>query len=144
MSLSLPLERDNKAPQAAKPPAQVGPSLRILVVDDEPLVREVISVYLSEDEHQITTAINGRDGLEKFREGDFDLVLTDRAMPEMNGDHLAREVKALKPTQPVILLTGFGDLMNGAGERPEGVDLVVSKPFTLNALREAITSCVRR
>ena len=45
--------------------------------------------------------------------------------------------------QPVILLTGFGDLMSGAGEKPEGVDLVVSKPFTLNSLRKAMTKALR-
>jgi len=83
-------------------------------------------------------ATNGREGLEMFRSGTFDLVLTDRAMPEMNGDQLAMEVKKLKSDQPVILLTGFGDLMSGAGEQPAGVDLIVSKPFTMNMLRAAI------
>ena len=83
-------------------------------------------------------AANGKAALDQFRQGTFDLVLTDRAMPEMNGDQFAAEVKKLRPDQKVILLTGFGDLMTGAGERPEGVDLVVGKPFTINTLREAI------
>jgi FixJ family two-component response regulator len=65
--------------------------------------------------------------------------MTDRAMPEMNGDQLAVEVKKLNPIQPIILLTGFGDLMTGAGEQPPGVDLVVSKPFTLATLRSAMS-----
>ena len=78
-------------------------------------------------------------GIEKYRAGTFDLVLTDRAMPEMNGDVLAAEIKKINPRQPILLLTGFGDLMSGAGEKPEGVDLVVSKPFTLNSLREALS-----
>jgi len=107
------------------------------------LVREVIEVYLREDRHLIDTACNGREGLEKYRAGIYDLVLTDRAMPEVNGDVLAAEVKKINPHQPVILLTGFGDLMSGAGEKPEGVDLVVSKPFTLNSLREAMTKAMR-
>jgi FixJ family two-component response regulator len=64
-------------------------------------------------------------------------------MPECNGDVLAAEIKKLSPHQPVILLTGFGDLMSGAGEKPEGVDLVVSKPFTLNSLRESISKAIR-
>jgi DNA-binding NtrC family response regulator len=107
-------------------------------------VREVLGVYLTEDHHDVTTAVNGRDGLEKFQAGNFDLVVTDRAMPEMNGDQLAAEIKKLKPKQPLILLTGFGDLMTGAGEQPEGVDLVVSKPFTLNTLRGAIAKSLGR
>jgi CheY-like chemotaxis protein len=90
----------------------------------------------------IVTASNGREGLEKYEGGSFDLVLTDRAMPEVNGDVLAREIKKINPQQPIILLTGFGDLMSGAGEKPEGVDMVVSKPFTLNSLREAIMKAI--
>jgi CheY-like chemotaxis protein len=116
----------------------------VLVVEDEPLVREVLSVYLAEDQHELVTAENGREGLEKFRHDQFDLVLTDRAMPEMNGDELAREIKKLNPDQRIILLTGFGDLMTGAGEQPQGVDLVVCKPFTLTGLRTAIAKVLDR
>ncbi|HZJ17892.1 MAG TPA: response regulator [Chthoniobacteraceae bacterium] len=144
VTLSLPLEKDPRAPQAPGLSAQTVQSLRVLVVEDEPMVRDVIETYLTEDQHQVTTAVNGREGLEKFQAGTFDLVLTDRAMPEMNGDRLADEIKKLNPSQPVIMLTGFGDLMNGAGELPPGVDLVVGKPFTLAALREAIHKTLRR
>ncbi len=143
VSISLPLERGaEKAPPATRVPAAASRTLKILVVEDEPLVREVLGVYLSEDHHEVTVACNGREGLEKFREGQFDLVMTDRAMPEMNGDELAVEVKKLKPKQPLILLTGFGDLMTSAGELPPGIDLIVSKPFTLNTLRGAIAKAV--
>src|SRR5205814_8445093 len=126
IAASLPLEKSVRPPEAAQPPLPPPSSLRILVVEDEPLVRGVISVYLEEDKHKVETAVNGRDGLEKFKAGRFDLVMTDRAMPEMNGDALAMEIKKLRPKQPVLLLTGFGDLMTGAGECPPGVDLVVS------------------
>lgn len=142
--VSLPLEKRSKPPEAPKPAAVPTNTLRILVVEDEPLVREVISVYLAEDKHDVTTAENGRVGLEKFKEGTFDLVMTDRAMPEMNGDQLAIEVKKLRPEQPIILLTGFGDLMAGSGEQPQGVNRVVSKPFTLATLRNAIVEVLGR
>ena len=138
VAVSLPLERSARAAEPPKPVPPATASLRILVVEDEPLVREVLGVYLAEDNHRVTTAENGRDGLEKFRAGEFDLVMTDRSMPEMNGDALAAEIKKLRPAQPVLLLTGFGDIMAGAGEKPTGVDLVVSKPFTLTTLRSAI------
>ncbi|MHA3775509.1 response regulator [Verrucomicrobiota bacterium sgz303538] len=140
VSICLPIDSHEEAPEAPIHSVPVGKPLRVLVVEDEPLVREVLSVYLSEDRHQITVAANGRDGLEKFKQGTFDLVLTDRAMPEMNGNELAVQIKKLKPDQPVILLTGYGELMNGPGKQPEGVDLVVSKPFTVNGLRTAISS----
>lgn len=139
VTVSFPLQQEAAAPTTpSAPPAS--PTLRILVVEDEELVREVLEVYLSEDHHIVTTAVNGRDGLEKFRAGKFDLVMTDRSMPEMNGDAFAAAIKNLRPRQPVLLLTGFGDLMNGVGERPPGVDLVVTKPFTLDSLRAAIAT----
>ena len=144
ISVSLPIEKAAKPPEAPKPRPAAGATLRILVVEDEPLVREVLSVYLAEDKHEVTVAENGRDGLEKYQAGTFDLVMTDRAMPEMNGDELAREIKKLNPQQPLLLLTGFGDLMSGSGEQPEGVDLVVSKPFTLTTLRNAIAKVTTR
>lgn len=112
--------------------------LRILVADDEPMVREVIRLYLLEDHHTVETAEDGADALKKFRSGAFDLVLTDRAMPELSGDQLAAEIKKLRPEIPVVLLTGFGDLMNAEGEKPAGIDAVVSKPFTMASLRSAL------
>ena len=144
ISVSLPMDKKAKAPEAPKPAPLPTDTLKILVVEDEPMVREVICVYLAEDQHEVTTAENGRDGLEKFKAGTFDLVMTDRAMPEMNGDQLAIEVKKLRPEQPIVLLTGFGDLMAGSGEQPEGVDLVVSKPFTLATLRNAMAKATGR
>jgi len=144
VAVSLPLDKPEKAPEAPKPAPAGRETLRILVVEDEPLVREVLAVYLAEDHHEVEVAENGREGLEKYRAGSFDLVMTDRAMPEMNGDQLAIEIKKLRPEQPILLLTGFGDLMTGAGEQPPGVDLVVSKPFTLTTLRSAIARVTTR
>lgn len=143
VTISLPLYKEERAPVRPQPAGKMERPLHILVVEDEPLVREVIEVYLREDRHVIETACNGREGLEKYRAGTFDLVLTDRAMPEVNGDVLAAEIKKINPHQPVVLLTGFGDLMSGAGEKPQGVDIVVSKPFTLNSLREAMLKAIR-
>jgi len=111
---------------------------RVLVVDDDPMVREVISTYLGEDGYTVELAVNGREGLAKFSAGEFDIVLTDRSMPEMEGDELAREVKKRKPDVPVILVTGFGDIMAETGEKPEGVDLVMSKPFTMAGLQNML------
>ncbi len=144
VAISLPLDQEEKAPDAPKILPSTPRSLRVLVVEDEPLVREVLTVYLNEDRHEIVTAENGREGLEKFRQNKFDLVLTDRAMPEMNGDELAVEIRKIEPNQKLILLTGFGDLMSGTGEQPPGVDLVVSKPFTLSGLRTAIAKVLEQ
>jgi CheY-like chemotaxis protein len=115
-------------------------SLRILVVDDEPMVREIVRLFLEEDRCSMTMAVNGRDGLARFREGEFDVVLTDRAMPEMDGNELARAIKKLKPGQPIILLTGY----NTGALEDSSVDLVVAKPFTMDRLRGAIRQALHR
>ena len=119
---------------AAAPP----PRKRVLVVDDDAIVREVICTYLTDDGYAVTLAANGRDGLEKFCAAEFDIVLTDRSMPEMEGDELAREVKKRRPGVPVILITGFGDIMAVTGEKPEGVDVVMCKPFTMAGLQTTL------
>jgi CheY-like chemotaxis protein len=111
---------------------------RILAADDDPMVREVISTYLSEDAYAVELAADGKEAFEKFCAGEFDLVLADLSMPGMQGDELAREMKKRKPKVPVLLLTGFGERLAATGGRPEGVDLVLSKPFTMAGLRDSL------
>lgn len=121
-----------------EPPPAPAPA-RILVVDDETLVREVLQVYLETDGHQVTMAEDGQQALEMFEAGSFDLVLTDRAMPEMNGDELAVAIKERRPDTPVILLTGFGDAMVAEGETLPGIDFILAKPFSTDSLRGALS-----
>jgi CheY-like chemotaxis protein len=107
--------------------------LHVLVVDDQPEVLEVISNYLRQDAHTVVTARDGVEALEKFRADTFDLVITDRAMPRMNGYELATAIKHLTPDEPVILLTGLPD----CEEWPD-IDLTLSKPASLRMIRQAI------
>ncbi len=117
--------------------------LRILLVDDEPQVCLVMQEFLRGDGHTVETACDGREGFEKFQAGKYDLAVLDRAMPGMNGDQLAAAIKNLAPEVTVILLTGFGAMMAAAGEKPAGVDYIVSKPVTINELRAAIAQAYR-
>ena len=114
--------------------------LNVLVVDDEARVREVISAFLRAEGHAVTTASSGREGIEQFRAEPFDMVVTDRAMPEMSGDQMATLVKQMRPEIPIVLLTGFGALIEVTGSQPKDVDVVLSKPVTLSALRKTIDS----
>jgi len=134
---------DEPAPAVAsvESPASVRP-LHILVVDDDPVVRKSVVAQLNTQAHTVETASNGREGLDRFEAGRFDLVVTDRAMPEMGGDQLAATIQRSAPDTPVIMLTGFGDLMSARGEHPVGVDAVVSKPVTLAALTQAILKVI--
>jgi signal transduction histidine kinase/FixJ family two-component response regulator len=119
---------------------QAGPArtLHVLVVDDEPFVREVMREFLALEGHRVHLAENGRAALDAFRAQRFDAVVTDRAMPELDGDQLAAAIKAESPATPIIMLTGHGDVMRAVGDRPAGIDLVLSKPATLAKIREAL------
>ncbi len=123
----------------APAPAQTVRPLRILVVDDQPVQCELISHALQRDWHTIAVASNGREALATFRRQDFDLVITDKAMPGMNGDQLAVAVKGLEPQTRVILLTGFGGSVDDDPDgQSEFVDLVLAKPASLAEMRAAI------
>jgi CheY-like chemotaxis protein len=118
--------------------ASISCPLRVLVVDDEPLVRNVEAKYLEAAGHSVARAASGPEGLEKFRAEKFDVVVLDRAMPGMSGDQLAAAVKQLSADTPVIMLTGFGDLMEATGEKPPHVDVLLNKPITLVGLQQAV------
>ncbi|CAA9252819.1 MAG: hypothetical protein AVDCRST_MAG77-2284 [uncultured Chloroflexi bacterium] len=144
--LRLPLAAPSEAavPTAAGGVEGAGdsrPPLRLLVVDDDPAVRMVTTAMLEADGHLVVEAHDGATGLAALRTGRFDVLLTDRAMPGgMSGEQLAAEAKALHPQLPVLLLTGYGDLMAAAGESPSAVDLVLSKPVSLETLRTALAA----
>ena len=141
--IRLPVSGGATAP-ALPESAEWSRRLRILVVEDDPLVRLAVTEQLCSEGHTVESAPNGLEGLDRFLSGRFDLVITDRAMPEMGGDQLATTIKQVAANKPIIMLTGFGDLMDAKGEQPAGVDAVVSKPVTLDALTQAIRQVTAR
>ena len=108
--------------------------LRILVVDDEPSVGNTIKMLLQFDGHDVEATHNGRDALAMFEPDRFDLIITDYAMPGMNGNQLAAAIKADAPDQPVIMITGHAGTLSPS----PSVDFIIGKPFRLEHLREAI------
>jgi CheY-like chemotaxis protein len=128
------LEEEQERPSRARSKS----ALNVLLVDDEPRVLEVVSSYLRCDGHSVSTAASGREGLEKFRRNQFDLVVLDRVMPEMSGDQTARFIKQVNQDIPVIMLTGFGGLIEAKGSQPAAIDVVLNKPVTLDELRKTI------
>ena len=95
---------------------------------------------LKGDGHEVTSAGDGPDALRLFGNGAFDLVITDKSMPGMNGDQLATEVKKISPATPVILLTGFGQFLEE--EEVPDADVIASKPISLESLRAAIVTAL--
>ena len=108
------------------------------MVDDEPFVCDAVKMMLTFDGHIVETANNGKEALQLFEEGKFDLVITDFAMPSMKGDELAAAIKARSPKQPVVMITAYAEMLQSAGNPLTGVDFIISKPFLLENLREAI------
>src|SRR5712675_2488008 len=119
-------------------PSPAFPQKRILVVDDEPFVCDAVKMMLNFDGHVVETANNGKEALALFDKGKFDLVITDFAMPNMKGDELAAAIKARAPNQPVVMITAYAEMLQSSGNPLKGVDFVISKPFLLENLREAI------
>jgi two-component system OmpR family response regulator len=111
---------------------------RILVVDDEPYVCDAVRMMLAFDGHQVETAGSGKDALTLFAKGKYDVVITDYAMPAMKGDELALAIKSIAPEQPIVLITAYAEMLKSAETPLTGVDSIVSKPFLLENLREAI------
>ena len=109
---------------------------RVLLIDDQPDVRESVGDMLKALGHTVWVAADGKAGLRLVQEGTFDVVVTDLRMPGMDGLEVAKRVRALRPGVPIVLLTGWGTLFEHA--EPEAVSVVLPKPPTLHGLSEAI------
>jgi PAS domain S-box-containing protein len=144
MGFALPITAFIKPTQPLEAP--VGQFvLRILVVDDDPLLAKTLRETLETDGHVVVTADGGQAGIELFgaelaRGGMFDLVITDLGMPHVDGRQVASAVKRSSPSTSVILFTGWGQRLVDDGDIPPHVDLVLSKPPKLRQLREALIS----
>ncbi|MBA4388565.1 MAG: hypothetical protein C0404_11325 [Verrucomicrobia bacterium] len=112
--------------------------LSILVVDDDQRSRLIAAKILAKEGHTVDVAEGGKIAIEKFRNGRYDLVITDRAMPDISGDAVAKMVKEIRSNVPVMLMTGFGDVMIADAAMPEGVDAVVPKPVGIDELLRTV------
>lgn len=112
---------------------------QILVVDDEPSVCKAIQMMLKYCGHNVLTASDGPEALAMFAQSQFDLIITDYLMPQMKGDQLVTQIKRCRPDQRIIMATAFAEDFLAYGKPAGGVDYVLSKPFSLDELRNAIS-----
>ncbi len=136
--------------KAAMETATIGkvPPMRLLVIDDEPFVREMVASLLQRDGHWVVTAPDGDQGIAAFERAlasgePFDVVITDLGMPQKDGFAVARAIKALSPSTPVLLLSGWGFRLQGE-EMRSLIDEVLTKPATHQQLRRALYNLWRR
>jgi len=108
--------------------------MKILVVDDEPLVCECLTYVLRMDRHEVEKAHSGEEALTKCDRHRFNLILTDQAMPGMKGDELAQRIRERPQPPPVIMVTAHPPTRT-----PPGVVRVVLKPFNIAELRRIVS-----
>src|SRR5207248_1283713 len=110
--------------------------MRILVVDDEVPLRDILSEILEHAGYEVVLAEGGHQALELFAAGRFNAVFTDIGMPGMNGWELARSIRARDNRIPLAVITGWGDAVSAQEQEAAGVNWVVTKPFTADRIRE--------
>jgi len=146
VSMSLPIHADVVGAIEDHPHARLSVNrLRLLLVDDDPVLLKALGDALNNDGHQVTLASDGQMGIDAFRTafagGDsFEAVITDLGMPYVDGRKVAAEIKALSPLTPVIMLTGWGQGLMAEAEQPGHVDQILSKPPKLREVREALAN----
>ena len=116
---------------------------RILVIDDENNIRLMVRLALQAASHQVETASDGAEGLEKFAAGTFDLVLLDQRMPGMDGLDVLREMRRRDSAARVIMITAFGTIDLATEALKAGAVDFLRKPFTTDVLRAAVAAALR-
>jgi len=114
---------------------------RILVLDDEDLMREAVRLALERDGHKVTEASDGATGLTAFRDCPADVVITDLIMPNMDGAEVIRDLRRESPAVKIIALSGRGGISIKANlDRALmiGADRALMKPCDFDALRQAV------
>ncbi|HZM02813.1 MAG TPA: ATP-binding protein [Candidatus Saccharimonadales bacterium] len=143
MRLVFPIRKPPPSSAAEVEKANERPTpLRILCIDDEPLLREMLREILQLEGHHVEIACDGEAGIAAFmaarHTNPFEVVITDLGMPRVDGRQLAMTLKKEMPEIPIIMLTGWGTMMKADGDVPAQVDCVLGKPPRLNELRDAI------
>jgi len=149
MRMVFPAVEDELAASGAyRTPSRPLRPLRILVIDDDPILIRSMRDVLEADGHQLETALGGQAGIDAFanaRAGTqaFELVITDLGMPRIDGRKVAAAIKQLSPATPIILLTGWGQRLLDEKDIPANIDRVLSKPPRLAQLRAALADLAR-
>jgi PAS domain S-box-containing protein len=139
------LPRAPNAAAAAAPPVEqdtrLQPSrkLRILLVDDHAEVRSTTAAVLADIGHEVVEAAEGGEALKRLKDGDcdFDVMISDYAMPHLSGTEFLRGAREICPGVPALIITGYADA-DAIGDRPEGVEILL-KPFTANMLETLLS-----
>src|SRR5688572_21129930 len=119
---------------------------RVLVVDDSPTIRKLVSAILARHDYETALAADGQAGLERLREGGVDLVLLDFVMPRMNGYQFCREMRADEAIRhlPVVLMSAKGDKIRGQFVQQTGAIDAITKPFDARGLVAVVEGALQK
>jgi len=137
-TICLPLSLPGEVPAGAPEMEETMVPARILVVDDDEMMRAVLTDILIQSGCHVDEVASGKEGIELFGHDEYDMVLTDLGLEDMSGWDVALKIKTQSPSTPVALITGWGMQLSEEETRLRGVDFVVSKPFRLEELRSVI------
>ncbi|MBA3439689.1 MAG: response regulator [Pyrinomonadaceae bacterium] len=124
--------------------AQTSNLPRILVVDDEDFIRELLRDILEPKGYEVTAAATGSEGLALFDAETFDAVFTDIGLPGMSGWELARAIRERDNTVPLAIITGWGDALDAEERASAQVNWIITKPFEISRIVEIAQQVPRR
>ena len=134
---------ENTDPGVSEAEPQKRSPTRLLVVDDEDFVRDLLGEILEGEQCEVHLAESGSTALSLFQEHEFDGVFTDVGMPGMSGWELAREIRLINKKVPIAVITGWGEAVGSHEQKAAGVDWVVAKPFTADRISELVRDISR-
>src|SRR5512136_2390913 len=115
---------------------------KVLVIDDEQIVLNSVKKVLGQGDYDVETTLSGRQGLEWALSKDYDIVLTDVRMPDMGGMIILRDIKKVKPTLPVVIITGYANVQSAMQAMNLGAAEYIEKPFMPDQLLKAVNKAV--
>jgi DNA-binding response OmpR family regulator len=123
-----------------RPPERIA---RILVVDDEPKLAQLLQSFLELQGHHVLAVTTGADAISLLAERTFDVLLTDLGMPEMSGWDVAREARRIRADLPVVMVSGWGAEIDPQQVAESGVAEVIQKPYTFETIHRVIETVLR-
>ncbi len=114
----------------------------VLVIDDEQIVLDSVSAMLTDEGYEVDTTLNSREGLDWAIERPYDVLLTDIRMPDIGGLRVLRDVKRVKPSLPVLIITGYATVKLAVQGTKLGAADIVEKPFEPEELLKALSSAL--
>jgi DNA-binding response OmpR family regulator len=116
---------------------------KILIIDDDVSISDILSTYLSEEGYDVITAVTGREGISAFKSNHVDLVLLDVRLPDINGYAVLKDLKKMDKNAKVIMISAYHDMTSLLSAMAAGASKCIGKPLNIHELEKAIESVLQ-